>query len=68
MVFVNSDFLKNNFKSFDMPLLNIMHESFEQPIFGSNYLKGQVKPLYNLLPGVTEFKLWFMSGGVAKFL
>eukprot|EP01015_Nassula_variabilis_P021008 TRINITY_DN3712_c0_g1_i12.p1 TRINITY_DN3712_c0_g1~~TRINITY_DN3712_c0_g1_i12.p1 ORF type:complete len:281 (+),score=43.09 TRINITY_DN3712_c0_g1_i12:110-952(+) len=29
---------------------------------------GTAKPLYNLLPGDTEFKIWFMSGGCQKFL
>ncbi len=40
MVFVNKDFAKNDFKSFDIPLLSLNNEKFEQPIFGSNYLSG----------------------------
>ena len=40
MVFVNGDFSKNEFKSFDIPLLSLSNEKFEQPIFGSNYLSG----------------------------
>lgn len=55
--------MKNDFKSFDFPLAYIKNESFEQPIFGANYLKGKAKPLYGLLPGDSEFKLWFMAGG-----
>jgi hypothetical protein len=68
MVFVDKDFKKKEFKSFDMPLLHIIKEKFEQPIFGSNYLCGIVKPLYELLPGETSFKLWFTSGGCSKFI
>ncbi len=68
MVFVCKDYKTSNFKSFDMPLLNIMNEKFEQPIFGSNYLEAHVKPLYNLLPGVSQVKLWFTSGGCTTFL
>ena len=51
-----------------MPLMNIAEEKFEQPIFGSNFLAGNLKPLYNLLPGDTKFKLWFTSGGCTAFL
>jgi hypothetical protein len=32
------------------------------------FLKGKIKPLYNLLPGNIEFKLWFTSGGCQTFL
>ena len=84
MVFVNGDFAKSDFKSFDIPLLSLSNEKFEQPIFGSNYLSGNdsiiilsqntkiylgtVKPIYGLLPGDTTFKLWFTSGGCQTFL
>jgi hypothetical protein len=33
-------------KSFDLPLCLMFKESFEQPIFGANYIKGTVKPLH----------------------
>jgi hypothetical protein len=64
IVFVSDKFLKDHFKSFDIPVANMHHEKFQQPIFGSNYLEGDVKPLHNLLPGETHFKLWFKSGGI----
>jgi hypothetical protein len=51
-----------------MPLLFLFNEKFEQPIFGSNYLELQLKPFYNLIPGITTVKLWFTSGGCQKFL
>jgi hypothetical protein len=77
MVYVDNNYQTNSFKSFDIPLAFLYNESFEQPIFGSNYLKGilkliffkgETKPLYNLLNGDTKFKLWFMQGGCGTFL
>ena len=42
------------FKAFDLPLAFIYKESFNQPIFGSNYIGGLCKPLKkDLLPGDT---------------
>lgn len=40
IVFVNKDHQKSAFKAFDIPLSNLRKESFEQPVFGSNYLAG----------------------------
>ena len=51
------------FKAFDLPLSLISNESFEQPIFGANYLAGKCKPLLNSLPGDINFKIWLMNGG-----
>lgn len=36
---------KDTLKAFDLPLALMFNESFEQPIFGANYIKGTVKPL-----------------------
>ena len=33
-------------KAFDLPLALMFGESFEQPIFGANYVKGTCKPLH----------------------
>ena len=61
----NTDVLK----AFDLPLALMFHESFEQPIFGANYIQGKVKPLVpGSLPSDPEFKIWFMEGGCTKFL
>jgi len=68
LVFVNDKHNGDTFKSFDIPLLNIYDEKFEQPIFGANYLAIKVKPLFNLIPGDAKVKIWFMSGGCQKFL
>ena len=67
IVFVSDKFEKDIFKSFDIPIAFITGEKFQQPVFGSNYLEGDVKPLHNLLPGDTHFKLWFKAGGDYDF-
>ena len=42
---------KDDLKAFDIPLALMFNESFEQPIFGANYIKGKCKPLVpNSLP------------------
>mmetsp|Transcript_15339 Transcript_15339/g.23620 ORF Transcript_15339/g.23620 Transcript_15339/m.23620 type:complete len:153 (+) Transcript_15339:17-475(+) len=57
------------FKSFDLPLALMFDESFEQPIFGANYIKGTCKPLQpDSLPNDVKFKVWFMEGGCGRFL
>ena len=56
-------------KNFDIPHCLTFGDSFEQPIFGANYVKGSCKPLQpGSLPGDPEFKMWFMEGGCGKFL
>lgn len=67
LVCVNKD-TKSLFKSFDLPLALISKESFEQPIFGSNYICGKCRPLMNLLPGEIKFKIWFTEGGCGTFV
>ena len=67
IVCVNKD-QTSKFKAFDIPLAFVYGEKFEQPIFGSNYIVGKVKPLFNLLPGDTKFKLWFTEGGCGTFV
>ena len=59
----------DSFKAFDIPLALTFKESFEQPIFGANYIKGKCKPLVpGSLPGDPQFKCWFMEGGCQRFL
>ena len=59
----------DSLKAFDLPLHLMFKESFEQPIFGANYVKGVVKPLVSgSLPNDCQFKMWFMEGGCGKFL
>jgi hypothetical protein len=67
MVCVNTK-PNSNFKAFDIPLAMLIREEFKQPIFGSNYIKGVVKPLFNLIPGNIEFKIWFTEGGCGTFV
>ena len=44
------------------------NEKVQMPIFGSTYLEGSVKPLMNLLPGDSHFKLWFYNGSTDTFI
>ncbi len=67
LVAVNKD-PKSLFKSFDIPLGLLSKEEFKQPIFGSNYITGVCKPLFNILPGDIKFKIWFMEGGCGTFV
>lgn len=55
-------------RAFDIPLALMSKDTFEQPIFGANYICGEVLPLLGLLPGPATYKAWFMSGGCTKFL
>lgn len=60
--------MQSPFKSFDIPLGLLKEEGFKQPIFGSNYITGVCKPLFNILPGDVKFKIWFMQGGCGTFV
>lgn len=48
------------FKAFDIPLALLIKESFQQPFFGANYIEGTSQPLFNLLPGNIDFKIWYI--------
>jgi len=67
VVCVNKD-KSSLFKCFDLPISYISKETFEQPIFGSNYIGGVCNPLFNLLPGNIKFKIWFTQGGCGTFV
>ncbi|MCQ2817935.1 MAG: GRAM domain-containing protein [archaeon] len=58
----------SSFKAFDLPLSLTKNEKFEQPIFGANYLVGTCSPLLNSLPGIINWKIWFMEGGCGVFV
>lgn len=68
MVFVNARHQVESFKAYDVPHACIINEKFTQPVFGSNYYTGEVRPLNGLLPGSSNFKLWFSKGNYNKFL
>ena len=67
VVFIN----KNNndlFQSFAMPFGNMRSLEIEQPVFGANYIKGEVKSEPNgRWEGQAKFKLWFNNGGAIEF-
>ena len=69
IVLINSKNLAtSDFKAFDLPLVKLYKEKFNQPIFGANYLSCISKPLYDSLPADANAKIWFMEGGCGKFL
>ena len=68
LIFVNKSFKNSKFKAIDMPVAMMRDFKFKQPVFGSNYLQFEVKPLFQLLPDVAKIKLWFTHGGCDKFL
>eukprot|EP00246_Nothoceros_aenigmaticus_P010835 TRINITY_DN2772_c0_g1_i1.p1 TRINITY_DN2772_c0_g1~~TRINITY_DN2772_c0_g1_i1.p1 ORF type:complete len:201 (+),score=26.39 TRINITY_DN2772_c0_g1_i1:121-723(+) len=59
--------------AFDMPLLNIHEESFNQPIFFCNNLSGKVHPIIpesanRALYAPHSFKINFKEGGAGTFI
>ena len=68
LIFVNKSYKKSKFKAIDMPVAMMRDFKFKQPIFGSNYLQFEVKPLFQLLPDIAKIKLWFTHGGCDRFL
>ena len=69
IVLINSKNMdKSDFKAFDLPMVYLYNEKFNQPIFGANYLSCSTKPLFNSLPNDASLKVWFMEGGCGKFL
>lgn len=55
----------DNFRSFEIPIAYISKEQFVQPIFGANYLEGDVEPFQC---GPSRFYIYFNHGGVHTFL
>jgi hypothetical protein len=51
-------------RAFDIPLAYVTEESFQQPIFGSNHLRGLVRPIEGMgLTAPCEWKIYFDEGG-----
>uniref|UniRef100_A0A0G4GDC9 GRAM domain-containing protein n=1 Tax=Chromera velia CCMP2878 TaxID=1169474 RepID=A0A0G4GDC9_9ALVE len=60
-----------DFTSFEIPLAFIRDPAFKQPIFGANYMQGQVAPLLsapNPISGDATWYLTFNQGGCGTFL
>ena len=68
LIFVHKNYKTDKFKAIDMPVALMGKVDFKQPVFGSNYLKFKCKPLFNMLPGEAEIKVWFTEGGCERFL
>nr|XP_043621619.1 UPF0664 stress-induced protein C29B12.11c [Erigeron canadensis] len=72
MVFV-ADKPANNFIAFDMPLLYVHGEKFNQPIFYCNNISGLVEPVvpddqHRALYSTHSFKILFKEGGCGTFV
>lgn len=72
MVFVASK-PSENFTAFDMPLLYIHDEKFNQPIFHCNNISGRVEPVvpdneHRALYSTHSFKILFKEGGCGTFV
>ncbi|KAK1259482.1 hypothetical protein QJS04_geneDACA021484 [Acorus gramineus] len=72
IVFVASKAV-GNFVAFDMPLLYIRDEKFNQPIFFCNNLSGLVEPVVpedqpRALYSTHSFKILFKEGGCGTFI
>ncbi|XP_039040764.1 uncharacterized protein LOC120179144 isoform X2 [Hibiscus syriacus] len=62
-----------NFFAFDMPLLYVHGEKFNQPIFHCNNISGQVEPVvpeneHRALYSTHSFKILFKEGGCGTFV
>mmetsp|Transcript_41075 Transcript_41075/g.114160 ORF Transcript_41075/g.114160 Transcript_41075/m.114160 type:complete len:222 (-) Transcript_41075:100-765(-) len=77
LVFVASErSARADFKSFEIPLATLRSPSFQQPIFGANYLEGGAVPAENAAPEAAAilgtapapFSLTFNCGGCGTFL
>jgi WW domain-binding protein 2 len=56
------------FQSFSMPFFCMRNLDIEQPVFGANYIKGEVKSeQMGRWEGQAKFKLWFNNGGAIEF-
>ncbi|CAK9171696.1 unnamed protein product [Ilex paraguariensis] len=72
MVFVANKPVEN-FTAFDMPLLYVHGEKFNQPIFFCNNISGNVEPVvpddhHRALYSTQSFKILFKEGGCGTFV
>ncbi|GJP59044.1 hypothetical protein CLOP_g7101 [Closterium sp. NIES-67] len=73
MVFVAQPASQPPLLAFDMPLLYVHGEKFNQPIFGANNISGVVLPVadssvHAAMQTPHAFTIYFMHGGVGTFL
>ncbi|KAK8913585.1 hypothetical protein KSP39_PZI023789 [Platanthera zijinensis] len=72
IVFVAKNHI-GNFFAFDIPLLHIHNEKFNQPIFHCNNISGKVEPVipeeqHRALYSTHSFKILFKDGGCGTFV
>ncbi|XP_051175182.1 WW domain-binding protein 2 [Leptopilina boulardi] len=59
---------KEKMQSFSFPFVTLSGVELEQPVFGSNYIKGKCRAQANgNWVGECKFKLYFKSGGAIEF-
>jgi len=67
-VIFNSSSGKEQLQSFSMPFHTLKGLELEQPIFGANYIKGNVSAEPNGgWEGSGKIKMWFKEGGAIEF-
>lgn len=67
VVFVNKN-QNDLMQSFSMPFMCLRNLDIEQPVFGANFIKGEVKAEpQGRWEGTAKFKLWFNNGGAIDF-
>jgi hypothetical protein len=67
IVFVNKN-ANDLFQSFSMPFMHMRNLDIEQPVFGANFIKGEVRAEpQGRWEGQAKFKLWFNNGGAIEF-
>lgn len=64
MIFTSKS-MKGSLKSFSAPFYSMHDLKLEQPIFGANYIKGQVNDAQT--NNAVVFKLKFNSGGAIEY-
>ncbi|CAN6464574.1 unnamed protein product [Victoria cruziana] len=72
IVFVASQQV-GSFTAFDLPLLYVHHDKFNQPIFFCNNISGQVEPVvpegdHRAIYSTHSFKILFKEGGCGTFV
>ena len=52
------------FHGIEIPLTDVKHDEFEQPLFGANYIHFKIKVKHSdIAQKKLTFKMWFMQGG-----
>ena len=61
IVIINNDKNNLNFKGFEIPFTKIYNEKYIEPVFGKNYISGEILPLLGSQLGRCSFFLYFKT-------